>query len=172
MRTYVDLAAKPHWLLEVNPPRGTVPAMKDVESGKWIVDSDVIVDYLEDRFPEPALGTAADSPQVGNAIFSAWIGYSKASDEEEADKAAALKAAVQELEGEMSGWVVTPALRTRSHITPPSLIQPLTIALLCVMQTICSSRGGPTLEGRLPAPRTFPSCPSCITSPPPWSTSG
>ena len=47
-------------LLEVNP-EGTVPVLKDQETGTWIPDSGAIVDYIEDLYPKPATGHVADS---------------------------------------------------------------------------------------------------------------
>jgi glutathione S-transferase len=46
-------------LLEVNPA-GTVPVAKDLGTGKFIVDSGVIAEYLEKHFPEHPLGTTTD----------------------------------------------------------------------------------------------------------------
>lgn len=46
-------------LLEVNPA-GTVPVAKDLETNEWIVDSGVIAEYLEKKFPEHPLGTTSD----------------------------------------------------------------------------------------------------------------
>jgi hypothetical protein len=48
----VDLAARPQWLLELNPPHGRVPVLDD---GFTLPESEVIMAYLEERHPEPAL---------------------------------------------------------------------------------------------------------------------
>lgn len=48
-------------LFKVNP-KGSVPAIKDLEADKWITDSGEFVDYLEDKYPEPALGKADSAP--------------------------------------------------------------------------------------------------------------
>lgn len=96
-KTYVDFAAKPQWLLDVNPS-GTVPVMKELSSGQWIVDSGVIADYLEKHFPEPKLGSMEGSGKAGGAIFGAFREFAKSSDEEAAAKEAALLAAYRELE--------------------------------------------------------------------------
>jgi glutathione S-transferase len=48
----VDLANRPSWLLELNPPSGRVPVLDD---GFTLPESEVIMGYLEDRYPEPAL---------------------------------------------------------------------------------------------------------------------
>jgi hypothetical protein len=36
--------------------------MRDIEADQWIVDSGLIVDYLEDKFPDPRLGKSASIP--------------------------------------------------------------------------------------------------------------
>ena len=48
----VDLANRPSWLVELNPPQGRVPVLDD---GLTLPESEVIMGYLEDRYPEPAL---------------------------------------------------------------------------------------------------------------------
>ena len=55
----VDLADRPDWLIELNPPRGRVPVLDD---GFTLPESEVIMAYLEERHPEPALlpGDPAD----------------------------------------------------------------------------------------------------------------
>lgn len=100
-KTYIDFSAKPQWLLDANPS-GTVPVMKDLETGEWIPDSGVISDMLESRFPEPRLGTLDSSPQVGMGIFTAFKEYGNSSDEEAAAKEAELHKQLQELEDYLS----------------------------------------------------------------------
>jgi len=51
-RVEVDLADRPPWLLELNPPDGRVPVLDD---GFVLPESEVIVAYLEERYPEHAL---------------------------------------------------------------------------------------------------------------------
>lgn len=48
----VDLAGRPQWLLELNPPDGRVPVL---DEGFVLPESDVIMGYLEDCYPEPPL---------------------------------------------------------------------------------------------------------------------
>jgi glutathione S-transferase len=48
----VDLTDRPSWLLELNPPNGRVPVLDD---GFTLPESEVIMGYLEDRYPEPGL---------------------------------------------------------------------------------------------------------------------
>ena len=48
----VDLADRPKWLLELNPPSGRVPVLDD---GFTLPESEVIMAYLEERYPERPL---------------------------------------------------------------------------------------------------------------------
>jgi glutathione S-transferase len=47
--TQVDLADRPEWLLELNPPYGRVPVLDGLP------ESEVIMELLEEIHPEPAL---------------------------------------------------------------------------------------------------------------------
>jgi glutathione S-transferase len=48
-RVEVDLGNRPQWLLELNPPSGRVPVLDGLP------ESEVIMEYLEELHPEPAL---------------------------------------------------------------------------------------------------------------------
>jgi len=48
----VDLSDRPEWLLELNPPAGRVPVIDD---GFTLPESEVIMEYLDDRYPERPL---------------------------------------------------------------------------------------------------------------------
>jgi glutathione S-transferase len=48
----VDLSNRPQWLIDLNPPNGRVPVLDD---GFMLPESEVIMAYLEERYPEPAL---------------------------------------------------------------------------------------------------------------------
>jgi glutathione S-transferase len=48
----VDLADRPQWLLQLNPPHGRVPVLDD---GFVLPESEVIMEYLEERRPSPPL---------------------------------------------------------------------------------------------------------------------
>uniref|UniRef100_A0A0D3CKY4 glutathione transferase n=1 Tax=Brassica oleracea var. oleracea TaxID=109376 RepID=A0A0D3CKY4_BRAOL len=50
----VDLSNKPEWFLKISA-EGKVPVVKFDE--KWVPDSDVITQTLEDKYPEPPLAT-------------------------------------------------------------------------------------------------------------------
>ena len=52
----IDLDDRPAWLIEMNPPRGRVPVIE--EDGLLLPESVVISEYLEERYPEPALWPA------------------------------------------------------------------------------------------------------------------
>ena len=67
----------PYRLLEVNP-EGSVPVVKDGETGEWFTDSAKFVDYLEDKQPEPALGKSSDAPEAGSQVFPKFVAAIKA----------------------------------------------------------------------------------------------
>lgn len=71
---FVNLSNKPEWFLKVNP-EGKVPAIKLED--KWIGDSDVITQALEEKFPEPSLVTPPEKASVGSKIFPTFIGFLK-----------------------------------------------------------------------------------------------
>ncbi|KAL2504473.1 Glutathione S-transferase DHAR3 [Abeliophyllum distichum] len=73
----VDLGNKPEWFLKISP-EGKVPLIKLDE--KWIPDSDVITQALEEKFPEPPLATPPEKASVGSKIFSTFIGFLKSKD--------------------------------------------------------------------------------------------
>lgn len=49
----IDLADRPAWLVEHNPPDGRVPVLE--EDGWILPESSVIDEYLEERYPDPPL---------------------------------------------------------------------------------------------------------------------
>jgi glutathione S-transferase len=63
----VDLGNRPAWVYELNPV-GRVPILDD---GFVLPESDVIMEYLEERFPEPALlpGDIAARAEARLALF-------------------------------------------------------------------------------------------------------
>ncbi|XP_031257918.1 glutathione S-transferase DHAR3, chloroplastic [Pistacia vera] len=73
----VDLSNKPEWFLKVSP-EGKVPVIKLEE--KWLPDSDVITQLLEEKFPDPPLVTPPEKASVGLKIFSTFIGFLKSKD--------------------------------------------------------------------------------------------
>ena len=57
----VDLSDRPQWLVELNPPSGRVPVLDD---GFVLPESEVIMEYLDHRYPEPPLLPAEDRKSV------------------------------------------------------------------------------------------------------------
>ncbi|HEX6761992.1 MAG TPA: glutathione S-transferase family protein [Gaiellaceae bacterium] len=51
-RVEVDLSDRPDWVIELNPPNGRVPVVDD---GFVLPESEVIMAYLEELRPDPAL---------------------------------------------------------------------------------------------------------------------
>lgn len=70
----VDLTNKPEWFLKITP-EGKVPVAKLEE--KWVADSDVITQSVEEKFPDPPLTTPPEKATVGSKIFSTFIGFLK-----------------------------------------------------------------------------------------------
>ena len=64
----IDLSDRPAWLYEKNP-RGTVPVL-DEDGGFVLPESLVIMEYLEERFPEPALWPADPAER---ALGRLWL---------------------------------------------------------------------------------------------------
>ncbi|KAG9458601.1 hypothetical protein H6P81_003109 [Aristolochia fimbriata] len=83
----VDLRNKPEWFLKVSP-EGKVPALKLDE--KWISDSDVITQALEEKFPDPSLAVPPEKASVGAKIFSTFIGFLKSKDPNDGSEQALL----------------------------------------------------------------------------------
>ncbi|KAJ4869605.1 hypothetical protein Rs2_48833 [Raphanus sativus] len=73
----VDLSNKPEWFLQISA-EGKVPVVKF--DGKWVPDSDVITQALEDKYPEPPLTTPPEKSSVESKIFSTFIGFLKSKD--------------------------------------------------------------------------------------------
>ncbi|KAK7285265.1 hypothetical protein RJT34_20030 [Clitoria ternatea] len=74
---FVDLTNKPEWFVKINP-EGKVPVLKFDE--KWVPDSDVITQTLEEKYPSPPLVIPPEKATVGSKIFSTFIGFLKSKD--------------------------------------------------------------------------------------------
>ena len=61
----VDLSNRPQRVIDLNPPRGAVPVLDD---GFTLPESEVIMGYLEDRYPDPPL-LPADAAGRAQARF-------------------------------------------------------------------------------------------------------
>jgi glutathione S-transferase len=64
----IDLSDRPAWLYEKNP-KGRVPVLEE-DDGLVLPESVVIMEYLEERFPEPALWPADPAER---ALARLWI---------------------------------------------------------------------------------------------------
>ncbi|XXG63329.1 hypothetical protein AAC387_Pa05g1552 [Persea americana] len=73
----IDLANKPEWFLKISP-QGKVPLIKLDE--KWIADSDVITQALEEKYPDPPLAVPPEKASVGSKIFPAFVSFLKSKD--------------------------------------------------------------------------------------------
>lgn len=65
----IDLDARPAWIVEMNPPSGKVPVLD--EDGVVLPESVVLMEYLEERYPDPPLLTA-DSAERARARLAIW----------------------------------------------------------------------------------------------------
>ncbi|MED6159857.1 Glutathione S-transferase dhar3, chloroplastic [Stylosanthes scabra] len=74
---FVDLTNKPEWFLNINA-EGKVPVIKLDE--KWVSDSDIITQILEEKYPSPPLVTPPEKATAGSKIFSTFIGFLKSKD--------------------------------------------------------------------------------------------
>jgi glutathione S-transferase len=74
----IDVSNKPDWFLKMNP-EGKVPVFNSGD-GKWIADSDVIVQVIEEKYPNPPLVTPPEYASVGSKIFSCFVTFLKSKD--------------------------------------------------------------------------------------------
>lgn len=84
---FIDFANKPGWLQERSG--GKVPIVNDGDF--WLPDSDKIVVWLEETYPEPSMVSAVPS-EVGAKLFPAFREMLKSTAEEQKEKAATLEA--------------------------------------------------------------------------------
>nr|UVH34232.1 dehydroascorbate reductase [Liriodendron sp.]UVH34233.1 dehydroascorbate reductase [Liriodendron sp.]UVH34234.1 dehydroascorbate reductase [Liriodendron sp.] len=73
----VNLSDKPQWFLEISP-EGKVPVLK--WGDKWVPDSDVITQLIEEKYPDPPLVTPPEYLSVGSKIFSSFVKFLKSKD--------------------------------------------------------------------------------------------
>src|SRR5919202_3390348 len=64
----IDLSDRPAWLYEKNP-RGKVPVLEE-DGGLVLPESEVIMEYLEERYPEPPLWPADAAER---AVARLWL---------------------------------------------------------------------------------------------------
>jgi len=73
----IDELAMPEWVAEVTEGQKTIPFATELETGKWMYDSDKMIPYFEDKFPERKLGKPDEVSQVGSNLFPAFMEYVK-----------------------------------------------------------------------------------------------
>ncbi|KAI5015937.1 probable glutathione S-transferase DHAR1, cytosolic [Hordeum vulgare subsp. vulgare] len=88
----IDVSNKPDWFLKINP-EGKVPVFNGGD-GKWIADSDVITQVIEEKYPTPSLVTPPEYASVGSKIFSTFVTFLKSKDASDGSE----KALVDELQ--------------------------------------------------------------------------
>lgn len=98
----LDELNMPEWIAEVTEGKSTIPFATELETGKWLYDSDKIVPYLEDKFPERKLGKPDEVPQVGANLFPAFMEYIKTTDKaDEDEKREALIAELKSIDSDL-----------------------------------------------------------------------
>ncbi|MCL7032440.1 hypothetical protein MKW94_018478, partial [Papaver nudicaule] len=73
----IDTANKPHWFLEANP-EGTLPVVNF--DGKWITDLEVIIQALDEKYPDSCLTTPSEFASVGSRIYGYFDTFLKSED--------------------------------------------------------------------------------------------
>jgi glutathione S-transferase len=63
----IDLADRPAWLFEKNPPEARVPVLE--EDGWVLPESSVIAEYLEERYPDPPLWPADPAERAAGRLL-------------------------------------------------------------------------------------------------------
>lgn len=83
----INLSNKPDWFLKISP-EGKVPAFNSGD-GKWIADSDVITQVIEEKFPTP-LVTPPEYASVGSKTFPTFVTFLKSKDPNDGSEKALL----------------------------------------------------------------------------------
>ncbi|KAF8395057.1 hypothetical protein HHK36_018996 [Tetracentron sinense] len=84
----INLSDKPQWFLEVSP-EGKVPVIKFDD--KWVPDSDVITQIIEEKYPNPPLSTPPEYSSVGSKIFGSFVKFLKSKDPNDGSEQALLE---------------------------------------------------------------------------------
>eukprot|EP00878_Enallax_costatus_P001565 GHUV01001716.1.p1 GENE.GHUV01001716.1~~GHUV01001716.1.p1 ORF type:complete len:246 (+),score=69.50 GHUV01001716.1:81-818(+) len=92
-KEYIDFDHKPEWLQERSG--GKVPLINDGDF--WLADSDEIVKYFEQKYPEPSMASHI-SADVTSGFFGAFRGLLFAKPEEAAEKKQAFVAELGKIE--------------------------------------------------------------------------
>ncbi|XP_026660286.1 probable glutathione S-transferase DHAR1, cytosolic isoform X1 [Phoenix dactylifera] len=84
----INLDNKPDWFLAISP-EGKVPVFK-ANDDKWVPDSDVITQIIEENYPNPSLVTPQEYSSVGSKIFSSFVKFLKSKDPNDGSEQALL----------------------------------------------------------------------------------
>ncbi|XP_008794549.2 probable glutathione S-transferase DHAR1, cytosolic [Phoenix dactylifera] len=74
----INVENKPDWFLTMSP-EGKVPVFK-CDDGKWVPDSDVITQIIEEKYPNPSLVTPQEYSSVGSKIFPSFVKFLRSKD--------------------------------------------------------------------------------------------
>lgn len=85
----INLDDKPEWFLKISP-EGKVPVFKG-DDGKWVADSDVITQIIEEKYPDPSLVTPPEYSSVGSKIFPSFVKFLKSKDPNDGTEQALLE---------------------------------------------------------------------------------
>lgn len=72
----LDEQKLPEWITTLGGAK-QIPFINELDSGTWMIDSDKIIPYLEDKFPEPPLGKPNDLPQIDGELFPSFLEFVK-----------------------------------------------------------------------------------------------
>ncbi|KAI3966271.1 hypothetical protein MKX01_027439 [Papaver californicum] len=73
----IDTVNKPQWFLEANP-EGKLPVVNF--DGKWVPDSEVITQALDEKYPDSSLVTPSEFSSVGSRIYRYFDTFLKSMD--------------------------------------------------------------------------------------------
>jgi glutathione S-transferase len=75
-KVLLDENAMPDWIEDTFGQK-QIPFITELDSGKWMIDSDKIVPYLEDKFPERKLGKPEEMPNIDELVFPYFLEFIK-----------------------------------------------------------------------------------------------
>jgi len=96
----LDELNMPEWIKEVCEGKQQIPFGTELDSGKWMYDSDKIIPYLEDKYPDrKKLGKPDEVDKVGTGLMPSLIEFLKAKDSNEVEeKKSALLGVLREID--------------------------------------------------------------------------
>jgi glutathione S-transferase len=73
----LDEQKLPEWISDITGGPKQIPFVTELDTGKWLYDSDKIIPYLEDKYPEPPLGKPDELPQIDGELFPSFLEFVK-----------------------------------------------------------------------------------------------